>query len=419
MMPPAAALSFPDAPRKNDRVATAPVEIVRNRDACRMSLDTVTVPDVSATQRTVRPPAASERMSRLDLAIAGGILTAFGVVFAFDVVTPADHVSVCFLYAIPLFVALAGHRQPVWFYAATASALSALGSFFQPSHDLLSVTFYANRAIAVIALWIAAALIATRKRAERLIRANLEEERQKSENRGRFLDMLSHEIGTSLTTIDGQAFRLKKLAESRPPQDIVVRAEKIHNAVNHIKTIVQRIQFASEAGERALQPRRGAVDLEALVSDAVQQAAADRASRRFEVDLEQLPDTVWGDPYMLKQVIDNLLSNALKYSPDDTPIRVAGRTESGRAVLAVTDFGRGIPDQEQAKLFAPYYRARNSRGVHGAGIGLYVCERFVASHGGSIRIESKVGTGTTVTVQLPVHARPRNTDDAATANSLH
>jgi signal transduction histidine kinase len=363
------------------------------------------MPDIAPLERDVHTPSAARPASRLDLTLGAVIVIFFGVIFVFDIVTPADHVSVCFLYVIPLFLALAGHRQPVWFYAATATILSAVGTFHQPPHgDPMIVTFYANRAIAVITLWGAAALVAARRRTEMLIREDFEEEREKAEHRGRFLDMISHEIGTSLTTIDGQAFRLKKLVGASAGVDIVKRAEKIHHAVSHIKTIVQRIQFASEAGERALRPLFGLVDLRAVIMDAVQQAEAEHAGRNIATDLAGLPERMVGDHYMLKQVMENLLSNAIKYSPADSLIRVAGWAEADRAVLSVTDFGRGIPDQEQGKLFAPYFRARNSRGVHGAGIGLYVCERFVVSHGGEIRIESRLDVGTTVTVRLPIRA---------------
>jgi signal transduction histidine kinase len=383
-----------------------------------MSVDDATLPAVGTANRPHRA-AARWALDIPETALAVFVVVAFGVVFAFDVVTPADHVSLSFLYAIPLFAAVLGHAQPVYLYAALATALSTLGIFIQPPNDLPPEAFYLNRAIAVTALWIVAGLVATRKTAEALIRSGLEEERRKSEYQRRFLDVLSHEIGTSLTTIDGQAFRLRKLAGTQSTADVASRAEKIRGAVRRIESVVQRVQLASEAGQPALQPSFAAIDLRTIIDEAVQQFRDSGQAPAIETDLSGLPAIVHADPYMLRQVIDNLVSNAIKYSPPGAPVRIAGRTVSGQAEFSVIDRGRGVPDAELTMLFGPYYRASNSRGVHGAGIGLYVCERFVASHGGTIDFRSALGMGTTVTVRIPLAARNASERNAEAANPLH
>lgn len=372
-----------------------------------MSVDDATLPNLGVPDGAVRP-ASRRSLNMSETALAAFIVTLSGVIFAFDVVTPADHVSVSFLYAIPLFVAGFGRAQPVYLYAAVATALSTAGIFIQPPEDISPAAFYANRAIAVTALWIVAGLVATRKKAEALIRAGFEEEKRKSEYRRRFLDVLSHEIGTSLTTIDGQAFRLRKLAGDHSAAGVATRADKIRGAVRHIETMVRRVQLASEAGQRALQPRFAPVDLRSLIGEAVQQIHDAGQAGRIETDLDGLPAAVQADCYMLRQMIDNLLSNAVKYSPAGAPIRIVGRTARGKAEIAVIDRGRGVPAGEQSMLFDPYYRASNSRGVHGAGIGLYVCERFVTSHGGTIDFRSELGAGTVVTVRIPIAAKPQS-----------
>jgi signal transduction histidine kinase len=81
---------------------------------------------------------------------------------------------------------------------------------------------------------------------------------------------------------------------------------------------------------------------------------------------------------------------------------VWGRAEANSAILSITDRGRGIPPAEKSSLFEPYYRASNSRGVPGTGIGLYVVRRYVSAHGGAIEIESDLDVGTTLTVRLPI-----------------
>ena len=383
-----------------------------------MSVNDATLPDLSAAG--LQPQAAPQRTLDLpEVALAAFIVALFGVIFAFDVATPADHVSVSFLYAIPLFIAVFGRAQPVYAFAALATVLSVLGIFIQPPEDIATAAFYANRTIAITALWIVAGLIATRKKTEALIRANFEEEKRKAEYRRRFLDVLSHEIGTSLTVIDGHAFRMRNLAGANAPPDIQARTEKIHRAVRHIESMVRRVQLASEAGQRTLQPRFARVDLRALIGESVQHVRDGGQAPPIEAELAGLPDAVPADRYMLRHVIDNLLSNAVKYSPADAPIRISGRTERGHAVIAVIDRGRGIPEDEQKMLFGPYYRASNSRGIHGAGIGLYVCERFVAGHCGTIDIHSTLGAGTTVTVRIPAGAKTSSESNAKAAHPLH
>jgi signal transduction histidine kinase len=339
--------------------------------------------------------------SAREFAILAVILVLMAVVFVFDVNTTPDDVTICFIYAVLVFLTLFSRDDAVYLCAAIATALSALGSFINPPTETHSVVFFANRGIAVAAQWIVAFLVTTRKDAERRMQRDFDEQKAKAETSHRFLDILSHEIGTSLTRIDGQAFLLRKNAVEQKPDETAVRADKIRDAVRHINGIVQQIQLGSEAGERAMDMTPAKIDLRALVADAALGAATQ--DRPIVTEISDLPDHVWGDAGMLRQVLDNVLSNAVKYSQDADAIVVRGACEANAAILSVADRGRGIPADEIDKLFTPYYRARNSRGVHGAGIGLYVAERFVASHGGSIGIASILNEGTTVTIRLPVH----------------
>jgi len=347
--------------------------------------------------------------------ISGGILFLILVVFIFDIFTPPDDVTICFIYSVIVVLSIFSRYRTAYLFAALTSILSILGSFFSPPPGTLSVVFLANRAIAVISQWIVAFLVTNRKKTEELMRADLEEQKASAETSRRFLDVLSHEIGTSLTTIDGQAFLLKRgLVDS---DQNLVRADKIRNAVRHIQAIVQRVQLASEAGERAAELRADIVDLRALVEDVVLERNTDQVI--IDTDLANLPETILGDRDMLRQIVDNILSNAVKFSQPSGKISVAGARRDGYAVLIVRDWGRGIPDDEKSKIFSPYYRARNSRGSHGAGIGLYVVKQFVETHGGTIHIDSTQGQGTAVTISLPIESPPKDDIRDETAHPLH
>jgi signal transduction histidine kinase len=371
-------------------------------------------PPIPADQASSPHSPASE-VVRSEWSVLGIICLLTALIFVFDIATPHDDVSISFLYTIPIFVTIFAHRWAPYPFALLTTVLSGVGAFIQTPGEVLDLVFFTNRTIAVVAHWLVAFLVATRKDAESLMRAEFEEQKRKIETGRRFMDVLSHEIGTSLTMIDGQAFRMRKLAENNEPLDTVVRADKIRQAVRHIEAVVRQVQLASEVGEGMVHFRPVAVPLGALVADAVQSEA--RPS--IQANLTGLPEIVWGDADMLRQVIANLLSNAVKYSPPDAPVQVTGRAEQDLAVIAIADRGRGIPEDDKARLSEPYYRARNSHGVHGTGLGLYVARRFVASHGGTIDIASELGVGTTVTIRIPIGQPPSEESRGSTAHPLH
>ena len=122
-------------------------------------------------------------------------------------------------------------------------------------------------------------------------------------------------------------------------------------------------------------------------------------------DATEAPLVVEGDELRLAQVVQNLLTNAIKYSPQGGPIAVAVAREGGEARLTVTDRGIGIPQHELPNLFRRFYRVENSdtRGIGGIGVGLYVVKEIVALHGGDVRADSQ-GDGSSFTVVLPALA---------------
>lgn len=352
-------------------------------------------------------PSPRDRISLKEWLVFALVLALMGLVLAADIETTPDHVTICFIYAAIIFLSIFSFYRSAYIAAAVATLFSVTGSFVNPPTEAVSVVFFANRAIAITAQWIVAILVTTRKNAETLMRADLAEQTANAETRRRFIDVLSHEIGTSLTTIDGQAFLLRRtLDESDQP-----RADKIRGAVRHIQAIVQQVQLASEVGERASDMRPEAIDLRRLLEDLF--VDLDTGAVSFKADLAALPDTILGDPDMLRQIVGNVLSNAIKFSSPGGEVRITGESIGDQAVLTVIDRGRGVAPDEREKIFEPYYRARNSRGIHGAGIGLYVAKKFVENHRGTIVIDGALNAGTSVTISLPV-AGPVAADDNRT-----
>jgi signal transduction histidine kinase len=106
----------------------------------------------------------------------------------------------------------------------------------------------------------------------------------------------------------------------------------------------------------------------------------------------------------LGRVLDNLLNNAIKYSPRGGSIEVALRSENGDAVISVSDRGEGIPASDLPHIFERFHRGRNVQKIPGTGIGLAGVHRIVDLHKGSISVDSRVGEGTTFTIRLPIDA---------------
>jgi signal transduction histidine kinase len=215
------------------------------------------------------------------------------------------------------------------------------------------------------------------------------------------LDVLSHEIGTPLTAIAGQAFRLSKLAPTVSPPEITARANKIRAAAKRIERMVAQVQVKQELEERLIRPVFQPVEIAKLIEDATAELNSAEPAGTINLDLERLPPRIPGDPALLSQVIENILSNALKYSHKQ-PVMLTGREEDHSAIIEIKDQGIGIPEADRQNVFSPYFRAQNTGGIRGIGIGLYITKRLVDAHGGSIKIASREGAGTTVTVSLPL-----------------
>jgi two-component system, OmpR family, phosphate regulon sensor histidine kinase PhoR len=133
--------------------------------------------------------------------------------------------------------------------------------------------------------------------------------------------------------------------------------------------------------------------------------AAESNDIELWLDAQSLP-TLCGDRERLAQVLDNLISNAVKFTPAGGRIEVRARADSTRAIIEVADTGMGISREEQHQLCERFYRtaAANEQAIQGTGLGLSITRAIVEAHGGTVGVESEVGAGTTFTVELPLAA---------------
>ncbi len=219
-----------------------------------------------------------------------------------------------------------------------------------------------------------------------------------------FLSSAAHDLRTPLTTLLGQAQLLERRAvRDRLPADYVTGFGRLVASARHLSALVHELLDASRAQRGRLLGARETIDLAAIARE----ATAQRSTERHAVLLEA-PEPVVGrfEPVRVRQLIDNLVENAVKYSPAGGEVRVCVWPEGSQARLSVADRGIGIPPEDLPGLFERYHRGRNvdDRRFSGLGLGLYICRAVAEQHGGRIWAESTLGEGTTIHVALPLLA---------------
>jgi signal transduction histidine kinase len=342
--------------------------------------------------------AKEERFARRLISLRAHTVTVviwvlFASIFLLDLMTPPA-MGVCFAYVIPIFLSLFEARSRPVLYASAATVLTLAELFDHPNSDLSMAVVMVNHLSAVVTQWVVATLVLFQQR--RLVDAQ-----DKAEFQHRFVDILSHEIGTALTTVTGQAYRLTKLAEKLAPNDVIVRADKIQKAVESIQAIVTRIQFASALGDGSIPASRSSVNLHTMIQELAERLKEERQAESIQLSLCAKPLFVDGDEMLLRQVFENVIANSIKYSPANSRISI-GVAKQGLVVrVTITDQGSGISPDELPRIRIPYYRGESSKGTRGVGLGLYLVERIVEAHRGRLLIESKVDQGTKVTIELP------------------
>jgi signal transduction histidine kinase len=177
------------------------------------------------------------------IAFSIGIALLILAICVFDIIVAPDDVSIAFMYTIPIFVSILSLRSNAYMLAAVTTVLSLAGLVTLPADA--GVSLYVNRVIAILTQWIAAAFVSSRRKTEQLLHQSLNVERRRTERKRRFLDIVSHEIGTSLTTIDGQAFQLTRRSAVVEPVETGKRSGKIRGAVRHIQALMRHIQLVA------------------------------------------------------------------------------------------------------------------------------------------------------------------------------
>ena len=235
--------------------------------------------------------------------------------------------------------------------------------------------------------------------------AQLQEEREKekelAELKTRFVAMTSHEFRTPLSVISSSAELLQSYGEKWTQEKRGEHLARIRTSVTGMTTMLDRILLIGRTEAGMLEFRPSTIALGDLCRDIAEtMQLADRGKHRLDVAIAPEVGLARADAKLVRHVLENLISNALKYSPEGSTVGFDVTRDADFVVMVVTDRGIGIPEEDRPRLFDGFHRAKNALHIAGTGLGLAVVKRAVALHGGELELESRVGEGTTFTVRI-------------------
>jgi two-component system OmpR family sensor kinase len=243
-------------------------------------------------------------------------------------------------------------------------------------------------------------MLAQIQRAMAASEASAENARGSEERMRRFITDASHELRTPLTTIRGFA----ELYRQGAARDVELLMNRIESESRRMGLLVEDLLLLARLdAQRPLERRR--VDLLSLASDAVHDAQSIAPKRKIRMEVFDGPGTpeVLGDEARLRQVLGNLVANALQHTPESAGITVRVGTDAEHAVLEVCDEGPGMSQEDAQRVFERFYRADSSRAraSGGTGLGLSIVDSLVYAHGGTVRVATAPGQGCRFRVTVP------------------
>ena len=236
-----------------------------------------------------------------------------------------------------------------------------------------------------------------------LVFYDLTEMRRVERSRREFVANVSHELRTPLTTVKAAVDTLQDGAlEDRAVA--IGFLKRINSEVDRMTDLVADLLELSRLESGHVVPQRTPLDLALLIQEAVERFAMPAAQN--EVTLRHLlsdaAPQVSADANMVRQVLSNLLDNAIKYTAPSGSVEVSARTANGNAVVTVADTGQGIPREHVPHVFERFYKVERARREGGTGLGLAIVKHIVQAHGGDVSVESQEGAGSTFVFTLPL-----------------
>lgn len=235
----------------------------------------------------------------------------------------------------------------------------------------------------------------------------LNQERELGEMKSSFVNMVSHEFRTPLGIIMSAVELIRHYDDRLPPPQRAELHLDIFNSTRHMASLMEQMLVLGRVEAGRVSCNVAPCNLDILAGKLTDEC---RSATNAKCPITWIADDALhgakADEALLRHIFTNLLSNAVKYSPDGASVQFTCRREGDLAVFQVMDQGIGIPVADQEKLFEAFQRASNVGEIPGTGLGLVIVKRCVELHGGTVKIESSAGKGTSFTVCLPLFVGP-------------
>jgi PAS domain S-box-containing protein len=238
------------------------------------------------------------------------------------------------------------------------------------------------------------------------LRQALEKEKELSELKSRFVSMASHEFRTPLATILSTTDNLIRYRDRMTAEQVEERLNTTREQALHMREMMEDMLQLTRIQSGRVEIKPVMQDLDAFCRAIISgfELQADRTIS-IQYHTSAVPLMAEVDTKLFRQLVTNLIGNALKYSPDSKPIHVSLSSDTEWFTLSVRDEGIGIAEDDQKHLFVPFHRGINVGTISGTGLGLSIAKQVVEAHGGTIGVESQVGKGSIFTVRFPVRAQ--------------
>jgi signal transduction histidine kinase len=220
-----------------------------------------------------------------------------------------------------------------------------------------------------------------------------------------FISMASHELKTPVTSIKGYTQLLSYRFKKSGDEEAVSMLGRMDVQLNQLTQLIRDLLDVSKMQRGQLDYREEPFDLGRLVQEIVENVQATVETHRLMLDAV-VPTRVYGERGRIGQVVNNLLANAIKYSPKADRVIVRVTADAETAVVSVQDFGIGIAEAQREQIFERFYQIseQNQKPFAGLGLGLYICNEITRHHHGRIWVESRKGKGSTFSFTLPLHS---------------
>lgn len=243
--------------------------------------------------------------------------------------------------------------------------------------------------------------ILERKKAEEETQKALEKEKELNELKSRFVSMASHEFRTPLSTILSSASLISKYTAPNTEDKRQKHIDKIKLAITNLTNILNDFLSLAKLEEGKTELTKIDVDLTQVAEEVIEEFDSIKEDQQKIICEVKYEGLIKSDPKILKNIFINLISNAVKYSKEDSITTIGIHEDKNEVLLQIKDQGIGIPDSEQQHLFERFFRAKNATNIQGTGLGLNIVKKYVEILEGSITFESRENDGTTFTVRLP------------------